>query len=366
VELTAGQSLFHKGDSPDTMYVVVQGRIRIHDGDYTFTELVPPASFGEYALIDDVPRTASATAGEPTTLLRLDRATFQRQLRRHDGFLYALLRSAVGRIIEKDATEEAISRNREAISAQLDQLAKQRDELDRQRQQLVLVNAVKDQFFAIIAHDLKNPLMSLSIMARALSERPAYLTPEKAQEYAQLAHRSATIACQLMENLLDWSRSQTGNIQFVQEAVGLHGVVRENFALLALCAQQKQVALRNEVPEDVAVWADARSVSTIMRNLVSNALKYSATGGVVTVRATPGPAQVEWSVADGGVGMPAQTLAELFRPDVYATTRGTANEAGTGLGLKLCKQFAERNNGVIRVASEEGKGTTVTVTLPRA
>jgi two-component system sensor histidine kinase/response regulator len=366
VELGPGEALFRKGDPPDAMYIVAKGRIRIHDGDYLFTELEPPSSLGEYALVRDAPRTASATARGSATLLRLDRDTFHRQLSDDAGFLHGLLRSMLARIVEKDVTEEEISRNREEIRRQRDQIASQRDELERQRQQLAQMNAVKDKFFALVAHDLKNPLMALSLMSKALSDRPEFLTPQKTQEYAQLTHESATLACQLMENLLDWSRSQSNGIRFVAQPVSLHGSVRDNFALLGLCARNKRIALRNEVPVDLTVLADPRSISTIVRNLVSNALKYTPPGGQVTVRATGTPSEVLWSVSDTGVGIEPDRLADLFRGDVYATTRGTADEMGTGLGLKLCKEFAERNRGAIRVTSEQGKGTTFTVTLPRA
>jgi signal transduction histidine kinase len=366
VELGPDQALFRKGEPPDAMYVLAKGRIRIHDGDYLFTELEPPASFGEYALVQDAPRTASATACGSASLLRLDRDIFRRQVSDEFGFLHGLLRSMLGRIVEKDVTEEAISRNREEIRRQRDQIASQRDELERQRQQLAQMNAVKDKFFAIVAHDLKNPLMALSLMSRTLSERPEYLTPEKTQEYAQLTHESATLACQLMENLLDWSRSQSNGIRISTQPVKLRSAVHDSFALLGLCARNKRIALHNEVAEGVMVLADPRCVSTIGRNLVSNALKYTQPGGDVTVRATGTPSEVLWSVSDTGVGIEPERIPDLFRSDVYATTRGTADEMGTGLGLKLCKEFAERSRGAIGVLSELGKGTTFTVTLPRA
>ena len=363
VDLAPGEAVFRKGEASDSMYFIAKGCIRIHDGDYVFTQLAPPQSFGEYALIHDSLRTASATASatacEATTLLKLDRMVFQQHLRDNCEFLHSLLQSMFKRIVEKDFTEEQINWNRE-------ELRRQRDELERQRQQLTQMNAVKDKFFSIIAHDLKSPLMALSMMSRALSERPGYLTPEKAQEYARLVHESAMISCRLMENLLDWSRMQTNSIAFVMEPVDLHRTVCENFALLDICARHKRITLSSEVPENVRVLADARSVSAIVRNLVSNAVKYTPEGGRVAVTAVPGEKHVEWSVTDSGVGIEPRRLDEVFRIDVSSSTRGTADELGTGLGLKLCKEFVERNRGVIQMTSEVGKGTKVTVTLPRA
>jgi signal transduction histidine kinase len=366
VDLVPGGRLFDKGAVSDAMYVVVDGSIRIHDDDYTFTHIEPPECFGEYALFHDSPRTASATARVKTTLFKIDRALFASELRENNAFLRGLLHATLRRIIEKDATEEQISANREKLRAQRDQIASQCDELERKRLELAQINAVKDKFFSIIAHDLKSPLMSLTMMSRALSERPAYLTPEKAQEYANLVHRSATIACRLMENLLDWSRSQTNSIHFTMEPVNLHKAVRENFALLDICAQQKSVALCNEVPEELRAYADVQSVSAIARNLVSNAVKYTAPGGRVTASARAVQACVEWSISDTGVGIEPHRLGKVFGEEGCGSTRGTADEMGTGLGLKLCKEFAEKNNGQIRVISEAGKGTTFLVTLPKA
>jgi two-component system, sensor histidine kinase and response regulator len=370
VDLQPGESLFRKGDASDSMYVIAKGCVRIHDGDYTFTQLEPPASFGEYALVQESSRTASATASatacERTTLLRIDRALFQRQLRDNCGFLYGLLQCMLNRIVEKDFTEEQIDWNREEIRRQRDQIASQRDEVEKQGRLLAQMNAVKDKFFAIVAHDLTSPLASLSMMTRALSERPAYLTPEKAQEYARMIHESATMACRLMENLWDWSRSQTNTLEFKVERVNLHGAVRDSFALLDVCAQHKRIALRNEVPEDLWALADARSVSAIVRNLVSNAVKYTGEGGRVTVSATQAGGRVEWTVADTGVGIEAERLDGILRLDAGTSTRGTAGERGTGLGLKLCREFVEKMHGDIRVTSQAGRGTTFTVALPMA
>jgi signal transduction histidine kinase len=366
LELARGERIFRKGDPCDSMYIVAAGSVRIHDGKYTFTQIDPPGSFGEYAIVQGSTRTASATARCRTTVFKVDCALIHRQFGNNCDFVQGLLKAVLSRVLEKDCTEMQICQNRREIKRQRDQITRQRDAMEKQHEQLVHMQAVRDKFFEVVVHDLKNPLMGLNILSRNIALEKKTLTLRKAQTYTRMVCDTVANSSRLLENLLDWWRSQTDDLQFVIDAVNLHRTVRDSLALQATCAQQKRITMHNQVPQGVLVLADARSLFSVLRNLTANAVKYTNPGGHVTVAAEPIKNCVEITVSDTGVGIDPQRLKRVFRGAPGFTTCGTAGEAGTGLGLKLCREFVKRSHGTIRVASEPGKGTTFTVRLRRS
>jgi signal transduction histidine kinase len=168
----------------------------------------------------------------------------------------------------------------------------------------------------------------------------------------------------LLENLLEWARSQTGNIAFTPESFSIKEVLSENATLLAAQAEAKSISITSENYEDVAVNAHRNSVSTVIRNLISNAIKFTPEGGTVSLKVLASGSDVMVSVADTGVGMSQEVVDKLFRIDAKISTKGTANEKGTGLGLILCKEFIEKNGGRIWVRSSEGEGSVFYFLLP--
>jgi two-component system sensor histidine kinase/response regulator len=235
--------------------------------------------------------------------------------------------------------------------------------LQQQTVQLEDLNASKDKFFSIIAHDLKSPLSSFLGFADILEILPTK-TQDQVEEIVGQFRTSAKNLFALLENLLTWSRLQRGMVEYLPQALNIKDFVARNVNLLSPNAAQKQITLHNRVLQGIVVSADLYMLDAVIRNLLSNAIKFTGAGGAVEISATVAEAMVTVAVADTGMGIPEEKLGKLFRIDAKFKHRGTAGEAGTGLGLILCKEFVEKNGGSIRVESQLGKGATFFFTLP--
>ncbi len=226
------------------------------------------------------------------------------------------------------------------------------------------LNATKDKFFSIIGHDLRNPLNALLGFSELISGNTRNYTMEEIRKYNKIINDSARNIHQLIENLLDWSRSQAGNIEFSPRYCDLLTVTSDIQKIFNIQIDKKNINIHNNIPDDMKVFADKNLLSTILRNLVSNAIKFTAPGGHVTLSANKSDGQVNISVADTGAGMTTEQIDNLFQLDTNLTKSGTSEEKGTGLGLILCKEFVEIHKGIIRVDSEPDKGSVFTFTLP--
>ena len=239
-------------------------------------------------------------------------------------------------------------------------------ELKFSREALKELNATKDKFFSIIAHDLKDPLQFLLLSADSLYNRYDSFDETRRKDYIHRFHTSSQQLSALLENLLVWARSQSGNIKIKPGKIDVGTLAAESIDLLKGNAQKKDIELSSQIGPGTFAFADKNMIRTVLRNLISNAVKFTPPGGKVKVNAlnsTKGD-WLEISVSDTGVGINEQDITGLFRIDVKKSTRGTDNEKGTGLGLILCKEFVEKNNGSIRVTSTPGKGSCFTFTLP--
>jgi signal transduction histidine kinase len=236
--------------------------------------------------------------------------------------------------------------------------------VNQQNLELVDLNATKDKFFSIISHDLKGPLNSLTSFSGLLINHTDSLSKDEIKMLAKDLDKSLKNLFALLENLLEWSRSQTGNIEFKPELFDLAVLLRQNKELLETQAQNKQITLVQPQVEHLSVNAHKHSVNTVVRNLVSNAIKFTPQGGTIRLELRQSQNEVTVSIADTGVGMSPEVTQKLFRIDTKHTTKGTADEKGTGLGLILCKEFIEKNGGKIWVESTPGKGSVFHFTLP--
>lgn len=234
-------------------------------------------------------------------------------------------------------------------------------------QDLQQLNADKDKFLSIMAHDLRGPFLPLLGSAELLATRADKLSREKIADMSLSIHQAAQRVMDLLNNLLQWGRLQMGRAQVHPRRLDLPMMVQQNLNLVAANAQLKQITLDCHAPANIKVIADENMVHFILRNLLSNALKFTPPGGQVTVSVFPlTTAQGAVAVRDTGVGMSQQALQNLFKIDRHQSTLGTNQEAGTGLGLILCEEMIKRNQGEIWVESEPGAGTTVTISLPLA
>jgi signal transduction histidine kinase len=236
--------------------------------------------------------------------------------------------------------------------------------VNEQNKQLVALNATKDKFFSIISHDLKGPLNSFTAFSGMLINHTDNLTKEEIQMLAREIDKNLKNLLALLENLLEWSRSQTGNIEFKPQIFDLHDVIQQNQELLRTQARNKRIEIIYKGSEGARVTANKNSVNTVIRNLISNAIKFTPEGGRITISANQVGDYQRVSIRDTGVGMSAETMEKLFRIDTKYSTSGTANEKGTGLGLILCKDFIEKNKGTIGVESRIGEGSEFFFTLP--
>ena len=245
-------------------------------------------------------------------------------------------------------------------------LRQQHAEIEAQREQLRDLNATKDKFVAILAHDLKNPLIAFLSFGKFLDQMLAEGEIEELTTMTGHFREEAQNLYALLDNLLTWAQLQQGRSTPLPQEIPLGTIVSQNLELAQLQALQKQITLTNLIQDKMVVFGDIHMIDTIVRNLLSNALKFTRAGGGVELSATQDAQTVTVMVTDAGIGIPPEKLANLFRIDVKCQRPGTAGEKGTGLGLILCKEFVERNGGRIWVESAVGKGTTVYFTLPAA
>ncbi len=229
---------------------------------------------------------------------------------------------------------------------------------------LIELNASKDKFFSIISHDLKSPFNSIVGLCELLVERIKNKNIEGIDLYGNLIIKSSNKAMDLLLNLMEWSRSQTGRIIFNPEYFDMVACINKITLLFDELAGQKSIAIKNILPHKAIVFADNAMISTVVRNLISNAVKFTVPGGEIIVSAMEKQNEIIFSVSDSGVGISKSSIEKLFRIDQSYSTTGTNKETGTGLGLILCKEFVEKNNGVIWVESEQGKGSIFYFTLP--
>ncbi|MFO8236195.1 MAG: HAMP domain-containing sensor histidine kinase [Bacteroidales bacterium] len=243
-------------------------------------------------------------------------------------------------------------------------IAESENELRKSASELSVMNATKDKFFNIIAHDLKSPFNSIVGFSEMLVENIREKDYDNIGQYAGYILNSSQRAMDLLMNLMEWSRSQTGRIKFNPELFDLTIYINDITLLFGDIAGQKGIAIKKELPASTYVFADQAMISTVLRNLISNAIKFTKPGGEIIVSVRKEKDESIVSVKDNGIGIPQNSIDKLFRIDENFSTHGTSNEAGTGLGLILCKEFIEKHNKEIWIESEEGSGSTFYFTLP--
>ena len=246
----------------------------------------------------------------------------------------------------------------EAINDNLEKLVEIRTlELEK-------ANATKDKFFSIIAHDLKNSFNGLLGYSDILLSDFDRFPDEEKKTIISAIRQLSEGTYNLLQNLLDWARVQTGNIQFLTEEFDLKAFLGDELNLQIELAAAKGISIEFIPVNDVAIIADKNMLLTILRNIFSNAIKYSTQDGKITLKLDSDETYGIVSITDTGVGISSDNIQKLFKVNGDYKTRGTNNEEGTGLGLILCKEFILKNNGEISIVSELGKGSTVTFKLP--
>jgi len=264
--------------------------------------------------------------------------------------------------------EEVLARVKTHLNLQLqaNQLQQKNGELQAMSAELVKLNADKDKFFAIMAHDMKSPFLPLlgfsELLALAVDTAPR----EQIKHMAQQIYQSSKNVYRLLENLLSWSQLQQGRMIYQPQEINLGKLISQNVSLFSDNALVKGIKLEHQVALELRVYADKDMVEMILRNLISNALKFTAADGQIGISATILSEPMGWvevAVQDTGVGMSAEMCHKVFQLEHHVTTLGTAQEQGTGLGLMICQEMVVKHGGRIWVESEGGVGTTVKFTL---
>lgn len=249
------------------------------------------------------------------------------------------------------------------IEEQSEELRTQAEELSEKNKSLKTLNMTKDKFFSIIAHDLKNPFNAVLGFSELLSVKYHKITDEKKKRYIDIIFDSVTKIYKLLENLLQWARSQTDTIPFNPEEFLLDEIIKGNLELSVSQIKEKKLNINRDYPSDIKVFADRNMINTVVRNLITNAIKFTENGNI-SIRIQQSNHTVTFMIEDTGVGIPKIKLKKIFEIDKEKSTEGTKGESGTGLGLIICKEFIERNGGKISVKSTEDNGSTFTFVLP--
>ena len=238
-------------------------------------------------------------------------------------------------------------------------------EIRRGKEELKRLNASKDRFFSLVSHDIKDYMSTIMETTEYLCQNVNDMERSTIHWMSNQLHARAGNLYHLLENLLLWSRSQIGSLQFRREKVDIGALIMENMELMSPLAEAKKITLKSSVPKEAFAYIDENMIRTIIRNLLSNAIKFSNEEDAIQIECFVEEESLVITVRDEGVGISPQDVHQLFRIDTHHTTPGTGDEKGSGLGLILCRDFVERNKGRIWVESEEGRGSRFFFEIPR-
>ncbi|MEI6679745.1 MAG: PAS domain-containing sensor histidine kinase [Mariniphaga sp.] len=268
-------------------------------------------------------------------------------------------------ITEHNKSMMEIAKLNSELLRQNEEKARREEELKIKNQELQAANAEKDKFFSIIAHDLRGPFSGFLGLTELMAEGLPGFSSDEIQQMAFLMKKSAANIYHLLGNLLEWSRLQRGLINIIPSSFFLRQKIAESLILVIDAASKKRITVNYEISDDLIAYADENMLEGTVRNLAMNAVKFTYTGGRITVSAKSIAHNViEISVRDTGIGMNKNMIANLFNLNVNTKREGTEGEYSTGMGLILCKDFIKMNGGELWVESEEGKGTTFYFTVP--
>lgn len=270
--------------------------------------------------------------------------------------------------IQSDALAESnmlLEQRGRQIRRQADKLEEQAESLKKANAELEKLNATKDRFFSIIAHDLRNPINAILGFSELISANYDAIDDKKKLELNKIIHASTKNVYNLLENLLQWSRSQTNRIKFEPVQFDVSGVINENVLLSRANIKKKNIKVGTHFSNDNLIFADKNMVSAVLRNILTNAIKFTPDQGSIEIQTKDEESHLIISVTDTGIGISEDRIQDLFRIDKTHSTYGTSGEMGTGLGLIICKEFVEKHQGKLEVKSTIGKGSTFYFSMPK-
>jgi signal transduction histidine kinase len=266
--------------------------------------------------------------------------------------------------LELEIQNKELTLAKEQLKISEDKLKQAFLEAKQYEKQLLQINADKDKFFSIIAHDLRSPFNSFLGYTKIMAEELNSMSIKEIQKIAERMSKSAINLYDLLDNLLQWTRIKQGLIPYEPYKLSLKDTCQEVIDLLKSNADMKKITINNFVSDDITGLADIYMLKTILRNLISNAIKFTNKGGLIELRADRSKDKINVSIKDNGIGIEPDILSKLFSISQLQSTPSTASEKGTGLGLLLSKEFVEKHGGTIWVDSIPGKGSNFKFTVP--
>lgn len=269
---------------------------------------------------------------------------------------------------ELNETNTLLEERQQLIENQAEELLIQKEKIQEAYEKVTELNNMKDKFFSIIGHDLKNPINTIMGFSELLKSKIDHIDKDRRNKYISAIEESSKTTYALLENLLDWARSQSGRYKFTPVNLKVVQLVNNVLILLKEQYSEKNISIDIEIADECMVYGDNNMIETVLRNLISNAIKFTHKGGNIKIKADENAVEnvITISVSDTGVGIPREKIEGLFRIDSSLSTYGTTGESGTGLGLILCSEFISRNGGKIWVDSKVNEGSTFYFTLPVA
>lgn len=359
--LAAGNKLVTKGEMGSSVYVVVSGELKVHDGDLELSVITEGNVVGEFSLLDTEPRSASVTALSPSHLYELTQADFYQIVEPHPEVLMGIIRHIIARIRQQNKKLEQLVQERTLdLSANI-------EELMAERNRLAELDERKNEIIKIVSHDIRSPINGIASLAKMIKEdREVASNVAQVQEFSGLIHNSAISISNFVNEILDMAKLESGTTELKLEKADIYDLLQHQYSTFEPVTITKGVKLVVEAGRGTSVSVDRTAMGQAFNNLISNAIKFTPKGGTVTLRLKNEDGKAVVDVSDTGIGIPQDALPNLFDKFSRIQRKGTKGEKGTGLGMSIAKQIVDLHQGEITVASAEGKGTTFTIRLPLA
>jgi signal transduction histidine kinase len=356
----AGATVFSKGETGDCMYIVADGRLKVHDEEFVVAELGKGEVVGEFALLDDFPRSLSVTSITDSTLLRLDQSTFYSIIARRFEFAHGLVKLLVRRLREQnERLREEFEKREVALTIKVEQT----------NEELIAIMSHKDAMVKTVSHDLKSPLASIGATVGLIREALKEHNLDDVERYLGMIDRSAAIGIRLIDDILNLAKLNSGTILLNKKEFNVKQLLENVKALTHGLALEKNIEIRTEAPDKIAIVGDQLKLAQSLNNILFNAIKFTPPNGQVICRTDDdgylGKPSIVIEIRDTGIGIPKDKIDSIFTEFSSLQRMGTKGEKGTGLGMSIAKKIVELHGGKITVESEVGKGTTFSIYLPK-
>ncbi len=363
------QNIFKKGDRGDAMYIIIKGKVRIHDGNHVLSRLGMFDVFGEYSLIDDKERSASVTAEESTELLRLGREEFESMLEKRVGVAKGILQVLIQRMRYMNELEEKLAKSylkiqkqKKEIEDQSENISQQKLKLEEQNFDLLNLNEEKNHLISVVVHGLKNPLTSSICMADMLFQEKEKLSEDQIQ-YTEIIVQSLNRMSKMINQILDVNVIDSKILDLKFEKINLKSVVENIYANNKLTIDQKELRVELDI-EDIMLDLNEVYILQVVDNLLSNAVKFTPNGKKIWINLKKVNDNALLIIKDEGIGIgftDCDRVFDLYQPKKHHLKQ---DEPEPGLGLAIVKKYVKAMNGMVWCESEEGKGSAFFVEFP--